>query len=61
MPFRIEGFFTSLEIDGGSEHRGVKAVIFGFVVPSWMEGISGPRIHCYFVVEETDRKEKFGP
>jgi alpha-acetolactate decarboxylase len=60
MPFRIEGNFTSIEIDGGSEHRDVKAAIFGFVVPSWMEGISGPRTHCHCVMEETDRKERFG-
>jgi alpha-acetolactate decarboxylase len=60
MPFQIKGLFTYLHIEGGREYRDVKAVIFGFVVPRWMEGISGPRTHCHCVVEDTDKKMSLG-
>ena len=58
MPFKIE----EIELDHGSicgtsMHKNptaelitnMKGVIFGFVVPNWMKGISGQRVHCYFL------------
>lgn len=60
MPLRIVGLFASLSVEGGEEHRDVQAAVFGFVVPGWMEGISGPRIHCHCVINGADGKEISG-
>ena len=29
--------------------QNVEGGIFGFVVPKWLQMISGPRVHCYFL------------
>lgn len=52
MPFKITGSFKSIEyLDGRSNPGILSGVIFGFVVPTWMKAISGPRIHAHFLDE----------
>ncbi|KAJ4986565.1 alpha-acetolactate decarboxylase [Stagonosporopsis vannaccii] len=48
-PFKVVGMFSSVEFDNGGEQRGLKGIVFGYVVPTWMRGISGPRIHAHFL------------
>lgn len=58
MPFKLEATFASIEFVGGQSdvqrhtHNNIKGIIFGVVVPIWMEAISGPRIHCHFLSHE---------
>ncbi|KAH9882681.1 hypothetical protein J1614_000917 [Plenodomus biglobosus] len=49
MPFLIAGRFTSIEFTDGPRRSAVDGTLFGFVVPEWMKGICGPRIHAYFL------------
>ncbi|CBY00143.1 hypothetical protein IAQ61_011084 [Plenodomus lingam] len=49
MPFLIAGHFSSLEFRDGPRRNAIDGTLFGFVVPMWMKGICGPRIHAYFL------------
>ncbi|KAF2706219.1 hypothetical protein K504DRAFT_447936 [Pleomassaria siparia CBS 279.74] len=50
VPFKITATFPRIRVDGGQEEKeGVSGVLFGFAVPTWMEAISGPRIHCHLI------------
>lgn len=49
MPFKIVGLFASVSLDGAGSMSEVMGTMFGFVVPSWMRDISGPRIHAHFL------------
>lgn len=49
MPFKIVGLFASVSLDGVGSLSEVMGTMFGFVVPSWMRDISGPRIHAHFL------------
>jgi alpha-acetolactate decarboxylase len=60
MPFKVEANFASILLEGGEEHYDLEGAIFGFVVPSWMEGICGPRFHCYFVGKVHEDSGRFG-
>ena len=56
LPFKVEGKFNTivLEVNGDQSqtHSGVWGTVFGYVVPSWMSQISGPRYHCHFVSDK---------
>ncbi|KAF1974792.1 hypothetical protein BU23DRAFT_90975 [Bimuria novae-zelandiae CBS 107.79] len=64
LPFNIEGTFTNLELvtAGGPLHKKgpTAGVMVGFMVPMWMEGISGPRMHCHFMSKDNDGANKVG-
>ena len=56
LPLKVGGTFVGLRVEGpgGSiiEREKIKGTMFGYRVPDWMEGISGPGLHCHFVSEE---------
>jgi acetolactate decarboxylase len=56
MPFKIAGRFDSIEFENGPDGTAIDGTVFGFVVPSWMRTISGPRIHAHFL----DASEEVG-
>lgn len=62
MPFQVEGHFMHMAIDNGQGVQkcfaNVRGTIFGFAVPEWMETVSGPRIHCHFLSEDTESEYK---
>ena len=57
LPFKIRGTFAGLVLETPSpspdRQESVKGTIFGYKVPAWMEGISGPVLNCHFVSEES--------
>ncbi|KAL6704541.1 hypothetical protein ACN47E_008170 [Coniothyrium glycines] len=56
MPFKIAGRFEALDLEDGPSRSAIDGTVFGFVVPVWMKGISGPRIHAHFL----DANEEVG-
>jgi acetolactate decarboxylase len=38
-----------MEIDAAGRPEGAQGVVFGFLVPEWLEGVCGPRMHCHVV------------
>lgn len=69
MPFRIEGAFSSVEVgkhtlqeqgQAAQTLKDVKGTIFGFVVPSWAQGISGKGVQSYFLSAEDDNGVRRG-
>jgi acetolactate decarboxylase len=52
MPFLMRARFKEVDMKAGGTLKDVEGTMFGFVVPSWMREISGPRIHAHFVDEE---------
>lgn len=64
MPFKLAGRFAGVEFEstpgprgqGQSQRKDVDGMVFGFVVPAWMKGMSGPRVHAHFL----DASEEFG-
>ncbi|KAJ4404155.1 hypothetical protein N0V91_006057 [Didymella pomorum] len=50
-PFKVVGMFKSVEFTDGGEQSDLKGIVFGFAVPAWMKGISGPRIHAHFLAD----------
>lgn len=50
-PFKVVGVFKSVEFTDGGEQSGLKGILFGYAVPSWMKGICGPRIHAHFLAD----------
>lgn len=48
IPFAVRGAFNKVKTTCG-EIEGVQGMIFGFVVPKWMESISGSRVRCCFL------------
>ncbi|KAI8933134.1 hypothetical protein NX059_009775 [Plenodomus lindquistii] len=56
MPFLIAGRFDSVEFSDGPSRSAIDGTMFGFVVPEWMKGISGPRIHAVLL----DANEEVG-
>ena len=55
LPVKVGGTFLGLRLEGpgGSlvERESVKGTMFGYRIPGWMEGVSGPRLNCHFVSE----------
>ncbi len=55
MPFKITGMFESVELEDAaststwSKKQNIAGSVVGFVVPTWMKAISGPRIHAHFL------------
>ncbi|KAF2845158.1 hypothetical protein T440DRAFT_472896 [Plenodomus tracheiphilus IPT5] len=56
MPFLIAGRFASIEFADGPGRSDIDGTLFGFVVPEWLKGICGPRIHGVFL----DASEEVG-
>jgi alpha-acetolactate decarboxylase len=59
LPFIVKGTFTgvALTMKNSSQSRQVekvKGTLFGYKIPSWMEGISGPSMHCHLMGAESD-------
>lgn len=50
-PFKVVGMFKSVEFSHGGEQQDRAGIIFGYVVPTWMKGICGPRIHAHFLAD----------
>ncbi|KAF3009473.1 hypothetical protein E8E13_002712 [Curvularia kusanoi] len=50
-PFKVVGLFKSVEFTGGGEQRGLKGIVFGYAVPTWMKHICGPRLHAHFLAD----------
>jgi alpha-acetolactate decarboxylase len=48
MPFKLAGKFHVV-LAPGAEEVVAAGHVFGFVVPAWMQGISGPRVHAHFL------------
>jgi alpha-acetolactate decarboxylase len=51
MSFRVEGAFKSVTTEQKS-YESVKGTIFGFVIPSWQEEVSGEGLVCCFLSED---------
>jgi acetolactate decarboxylase len=55
--FGVYGTFSHVELEAShgrkqtSSFSGLKGTIFGYSIPTWMEGISGPPLHCHFLSE----------
>ncbi|KAH7115884.1 alpha-acetolactate decarboxylase [Dendryphion nanum] len=55
MPFRLEAEFEKIGLSTGGHsttantYGSCKGVIVGFIIPNWMEHISGSRLHCHFL------------
>lgn len=65
LPFKVKGTFANITLatNDRSESRHIsnaKGTIFGYKIPTWMEGISGPILHCHFVGEHEGLEENFG-
>lgn len=50
-PFKVVGMFKSVEFTDGGEQQDLKGIVFGYMVPKWMRGICGPRIHAHFLAD----------
>lgn len=53
-PFKVVGMFKSVEFTDAREQHDMKGIIFGYAVPTWMKGISGPRLHAHFLADSGD-------
>ena len=64
LPFKVTGVFETIEVEtpSGSVNQQAlaKGTMFGFKVPTWMEGISGPSIHCHFISENDESAVRIG-
>lgn len=64
LPFKIKGTFVGLDLEtplsSPNSREGVKGTVFGYKVPLWMEGISGPALHCHFLSEDGSGTELGG-
>ncbi|KAF2743275.1 hypothetical protein M011DRAFT_222764 [Sporormia fimetaria CBS 119925] len=58
LPLHIQGKFKSMKVarryvirreEDEFELKDVEGMVFGFMVPPWMEGICGPRIHFHLL------------
>lgn len=51
MPFKLHATFTDMVLQTKDTYtiENTTGTIFGFIVPEWMKGISGLRIHCHFL------------
>ncbi|KAF2445029.1 hypothetical protein P171DRAFT_521090 [Karstenula rhodostoma CBS 690.94] len=59
LPFKVKGTFTRVSLiqKNSSQSRQVKNVkgtLYGYKIPTWMEGISGPSMHCHLMGVEGD-------
>lgn len=64
LPLKIKGTFVGLKLEGpnipSNYQDGIKGTMFGFKIPAWMEGISGPELHFHFVSEGSGRDGGLG-
>lgn len=59
LPFKVKGTFTDVTLiqKDSSQSRRVKKVkgtLYGYKIPTWLEGISGPSMHCHLMGAEGD-------
>ncbi|KAL5411919.1 hypothetical protein PMIN03_004543 [Paraphaeosphaeria minitans] len=59
LPFKVKGTFTNVTLvqKDSSQNRQVekvKGTLYGYKIPAWMEGISGPGLHCHLMGVEGD-------
>ncbi|KAK7191499.1 hypothetical protein DPSP01_011016 [Paraphaeosphaeria sporulosa] len=59
LPFKVKGTFTNVTLiqKDSSQCRlveKVKGTLYGYKIPAWMAGISGPSLHCHLMGVESD-------
>jgi alpha-acetolactate decarboxylase len=59
LPFLVKGTFTGVTLTSKDSSQSrqvekVKGTLFGYRIPTWMEGISGPSMHCHLLGAGSD-------